>query len=109
MFARPHIFFPHKNSYQEGERRSEGWGRGGAEGFHVQFVLALCLERKLSLLGDLWVVSFPGESESRFPACKNPLFNIKLGFLFCVLLIQCERCYIRCGAEVLNKKLLRTV
>lgn len=45
---------------------SEGWGRGGAEGLHVQFVLAPCLERKLSLLDDLWVVRLPRELESPF-------------------------------------------
>lgn len=32
---------------------SEVWGRREAEGLLVQFVLAPCLERKLSLLDDL--------------------------------------------------------
>lgn len=49
-----HLFFPHKNSSQEEGRRERGMeGEAGQEGLLVEFVLAPCLERKLSLLDDL--------------------------------------------------------
>lgn len=69
--ALPHLLFPHKNSYRWEGEASEGWARGWARGLLVRFVLNPCLERKLSLPGDLRAVGLL-EELVRFPACNHP-------------------------------------
>lgn len=85
--ALPHLLFPHKNSSWWRWEASEGWAWGRAEGPPCSVCFKPLFGEETFIAAVIYEgAGFPRELAS-FPACNNPLLNIKppsFSFVLCL-------------------------